>query len=146
MSSLIDKRLVVVTGKGGTGKTTVAASRPRAAARAVKRTVVCEVAEQERLAALFGVEPLGHNERELAPGLSGASSRSLWPRGSTPNSAARRSCSATSQTTVRFTARAAALGLLAATVVLPVPPLPVTTTSRLSMRDDIWVSLKDSYR
>jgi len=73
MSSLIDKRLVVVTGKGGTGKTTVAAALGLLAARAGKRTVVCEVAEQERLAALFGVEPLGHKERELAPGLSGVS-------------------------------------------------------------------------
>src|SRR5215210_1280884 len=71
MSSLIDKRLVVVMGKGGTGKTTVSAALGLLAARAGKRTVVCEVAEQERLAALFGVEELGHNERELAPGLSG---------------------------------------------------------------------------
>jgi anion-transporting ArsA/GET3 family ATPase len=73
MSSLIDKRLVVVTGKGGTGKTTVAAALGLLAARSGKRAVVCEVAEQERLAALFGVEPLGHEERELAPGLSGVS-------------------------------------------------------------------------
>ncbi len=85
MSSLIDKRLVVVTGKGGTGKTTVAAALGLLAARAGKRTVVCEVAEQERLAALFGVEPLGHKERELAPGLSGVSidperAKSEWLR------------------------------------------------------------------
>jgi anion-transporting ArsA/GET3 family ATPase len=73
MASLIDKRLVVVTGKGGTGKTTVAAALGLLAARAGKRTVVCEVAEQERLAALFGIEPLGHTERELAPGLAGVS-------------------------------------------------------------------------
>jgi anion-transporting ArsA/GET3 family ATPase len=85
MSSLIDKRLVVVTGKGGTGKTTVAAALGLLAARAGKRTVVCEVAEQERLATLFGVEPLGHKERELAPGLSGVSidperAKSEWLR------------------------------------------------------------------
>jgi anion-transporting ArsA/GET3 family ATPase len=85
MSSLIDKRLVVVTGKGGTGKTTVAAALGLMAARAGKRAVVCEVAEQERLAALFGVPPLGHEERELAPGLSGVSidperAKSEWLR------------------------------------------------------------------
>jgi anion-transporting ArsA/GET3 family ATPase len=85
MSSLIDKRLVVVTGKGGTGKTTVAAALGLMAARAGKRAVVCEVAEQERLAALFGVAPLGHEERELAPGLSGVSidperAKSEWLR------------------------------------------------------------------
>jgi anion-transporting ArsA/GET3 family ATPase len=85
MSSLIDKRLVFVTGKGGTGKTTVSAALGLLAARAGKRTVVCEVSEQERLAALFGLEELGHEERELAPGLSGLSidperAKSEWLR------------------------------------------------------------------
>ena len=47
--SLLDKRLVVVTGKGGVGKTTVAAALGLAAARRGKRMIVCEVAEQERL-------------------------------------------------------------------------------------------------
>jgi anion-transporting ArsA/GET3 family ATPase len=60
---------VVVTGKGGVGKTTVAAALGLIAARAGKRTVICEVAEQERLAGLFGVDESGHEERELAPGL-----------------------------------------------------------------------------
>src|ERR671918_421062 len=69
MSALLDKRLIVVTGKGGVGKTTVAAALGLIAARSGKRTVICEVAEQERLAALFGVDESGHEERELAPGL-----------------------------------------------------------------------------
>jgi anion-transporting ArsA/GET3 family ATPase len=67
--SLLDKRLVVVIGKGGVGKTTVAAALGLIAARSGKRTVICEVAEQERLADLFGVDASGHEERELAPGL-----------------------------------------------------------------------------
>jgi anion-transporting ArsA/GET3 family ATPase len=67
--SLLDKRLVVVTGKGGVGKTTVAAALGLVAAHAGKRTVICEVAEQERLAGLFGVDASGHEERELAPNL-----------------------------------------------------------------------------
>jgi anion-transporting ArsA/GET3 family ATPase len=66
MASLLDRRLVVVTGKGGVGKTTVAAALGLLAARRGKRTVVCEVAEQERLAALFGIADVGHEERELA--------------------------------------------------------------------------------
>ena len=69
MPSLLDKRLVLVTGKGGVGKTTMAAALGLAAARAGKRTVVCEVAEQERLAAMFGASDIGHSELELAPGL-----------------------------------------------------------------------------
>jgi len=85
MSSLIDRRLVFVTGKGGTGKSTVSAALGLVAARAGKRTVVCEVAEQERLAGLFGLEEMGHEERELAPGLSGLSidperAKSEWLR------------------------------------------------------------------
>ncbi|MCA1709696.1 MAG: AAA family ATPase, partial [Actinobacteria bacterium] len=48
MKGVLDRRLVVVTGKGGVGKTTVSAAMGLAAARAGKRTVVCEVAEQER--------------------------------------------------------------------------------------------------
>jgi hypothetical protein len=67
--ALLDKRLVVVTGKGGVGKTTVAAALGLLAARRGKRTVVCEVAEQERLARLFGARDVGHEEPELAPGL-----------------------------------------------------------------------------
>ena len=45
---LLDKRLVFVTGKGGVGKTTVAAALGLAAARRGLRTIVCEVAHQER--------------------------------------------------------------------------------------------------
>ena len=41
--SLLDKRLVVVTGKGGAGKTTVAAALGLAAARQGRRVVLCEV-------------------------------------------------------------------------------------------------------
>jgi anion-transporting ArsA/GET3 family ATPase len=66
---LLDRRLVVVTGKGGVGKTTVAAALGLLSARRGRRTVVCEVAQQERLAGLFGAHGVGHGELELAPGL-----------------------------------------------------------------------------
>jgi hypothetical protein len=69
VGGLLDKRLVVVTGKGGVGKTTVAAALGLLMARRGRRTVVCEVAQQERLAGLFGVHDVGHEEPELAPGL-----------------------------------------------------------------------------
>src|SRR5918997_2320893 len=66
--ALLDKRLVLVTGKGGVGKTTLAAALGLAAARRGKRAVLCEVAEQTRLAALFSANA-SHAETELAPGL-----------------------------------------------------------------------------
>src|SRR5690349_18479854 len=48
-----DRRLVVVTGKGGTGRTTVAAALGLAAARRGRRTVVAEVGGQRRVAPLL---------------------------------------------------------------------------------------------
>jgi anion-transporting ArsA/GET3 family ATPase len=69
----LDKRLVFVTGKGGVGKTTVATSLGLLAARRGKRTIVCEIGAQGRLASIFGIRDFGHHERELAPGLSGIS-------------------------------------------------------------------------
>ena len=71
--ALFEKRLVFVTGKGGVGKTTVAAALGLAAARAGKRTIVCEVAEQERFSRLFGREGVGYEETEIAPDLNAVS-------------------------------------------------------------------------
>jgi anion-transporting ArsA/GET3 family ATPase len=68
-SRIFDKRLVFVTGKGGVGKTTVAVALGLAAARAGKRTIVCEVAHQERMSQAFRREGVGYSETELAPGL-----------------------------------------------------------------------------
>jgi anion-transporting ArsA/GET3 family ATPase len=65
----MDKRLVFVTGKGGVGKTTVAASLGLAAARRGKRTIVCEVARQERMSRVFRREGVGWAETELAENL-----------------------------------------------------------------------------
>jgi anion-transporting ArsA/GET3 family ATPase len=52
VSSLLDKRLLLVTGKGGSGKTTLAVALGLAAARLGKRVVLCEVAGQDRAAQL----------------------------------------------------------------------------------------------
>jgi anion-transporting ArsA/GET3 family ATPase len=73
VSELFEKRLVFVTGKGGVGKTTVAAALGLAAARAGKRTIVCEVARQERVSRAFHREGVGTTETELADGLFGIS-------------------------------------------------------------------------
>jgi len=65
MASILDKRLVFVTGKGGVGKTTVAAALGMAGARAGKRTIVCEVAQQERMSGVFRREGVGYSETQL---------------------------------------------------------------------------------
>jgi len=55
VTSLLHRRLLVLTGKGGVGKTTVSAALGLLAADRGLRTIVVEVGEQRRLAELFGV-------------------------------------------------------------------------------------------
>jgi anion-transporting ArsA/GET3 family ATPase len=67
---LRDRRLLYVTGKGGVGKTTVAAALGLAAAAAGRRTIVCEVAEQDRVSRAFRREGVvAETEVELAENL-----------------------------------------------------------------------------
>ena len=73
MSDLLDKRLLFVAGKGGVGRTTVAASLGLLAARRGKRTIVVEVAKQERVSRSFNDAGVGYRETELAPNLFGIS-------------------------------------------------------------------------
>jgi hypothetical protein len=65
----LDRRLVVVTGKGGTGRSTVAAALSLLAARAGKRVLVAEVNAVERVAPLLGAPPAGATIREARPGI-----------------------------------------------------------------------------
>jgi anion-transporting ArsA/GET3 family ATPase len=73
ISALFKKRLVFVTGKGGVGKTTVALALGLAAARRGLRTIVCEVAHQERFSRLMGREGVGYEETEIADHLNAIS-------------------------------------------------------------------------
>lgn len=59
-------RLHVVTGKGGTGKTTVAAALALALAAGGRKVLLVEVEERQGLAQLFDVPPLPYAERKLA--------------------------------------------------------------------------------
>jgi anion-transporting ArsA/GET3 family ATPase len=82
MPSVLDRRLIVVTGKGGVGKTTLSAAIGLLAARRGRRTIVLELSgagsdagAAGRLAALLGhAEPPAHgHEVQLAPDLWGLS-------------------------------------------------------------------------
>ncbi len=66
---LLDLELVFVTGKGGLGKTTVAAALAQLAAERGKRVLACEVDAKGDLASLFEAEPTAFSERQVAPGV-----------------------------------------------------------------------------
>lgn len=72
LSSLLERRLVIVTGKGGTGKTTVAAALAVAAASAGLRVLLAEVGRDEQIPSLFapGAPPAGYAGREVHPGVT----------------------------------------------------------------------------
>jgi anion-transporting ArsA/GET3 family ATPase len=68
-SNLLDRKLLFVTGKGGVGKTAVAAALGLLAAERGKRTLVCEVDAKGNLADFFETGPTSFDEREIQPGL-----------------------------------------------------------------------------
>ncbi|MGH2979406.1 MAG: ArsA family ATPase [Solirubrobacterales bacterium] len=68
-SAILEKRLVFLTGKGGVGKSTVAAALGLVATRRGKRTIICEVAQQERMSSVFHTKGVGYHETEIADDL-----------------------------------------------------------------------------
>jgi energy-coupling factor transporter ATP-binding protein EcfA2 len=69
VDALLDRRLLVVTGKGGTGKSTLSAALALIGARQGKKVLVCEVVARERVSDFFGKPPSGPQIRELLPNL-----------------------------------------------------------------------------
>jgi anion-transporting ArsA/GET3 family ATPase len=70
MRTALDKQLLIVTGKGGAGKTTVAAAAGMLGADAGARTIVVELGAAARVPALFGVRAAQDGaETEIADGL-----------------------------------------------------------------------------
>ena len=66
---LLDRKLIFVTGKGGVGKTTVAAGLALLASQRGKRTLVCEVDAKGNLADFYESGPIGYDARQVQPGL-----------------------------------------------------------------------------
>src|ERR1700752_2261463 len=72
MTTGLNKQLLIVTGKGGAGKTTVATAAALLAVREGRRTIGVEVSANPRIPSLFGVSEREPGvEIELAEGLSG---------------------------------------------------------------------------
>ena len=69
MGDLLDRRLIFVTGKGGVGRTTVAASIALLAAERGRRVLVCEVDAKGNLSDSYETAPTGFEAREIFPRL-----------------------------------------------------------------------------
>ncbi|WP_239455519.1 ArsA-related P-loop ATPase [Nocardioides gilvus] len=63
-------QLHVVTGKGGTGKSTVAAALALALASSGRTVLLCEVEGRQGIARMFDVDPLPYAETKIARGLA----------------------------------------------------------------------------
>lgn len=66
---MLEKRLVLVSGKGGVGKSAVAAGLSLLAQRRGLRVLAMEMTSSDGLAAHFGTGPLEFEPREVRPGL-----------------------------------------------------------------------------
>lgn len=69
MTSLLDLQMLWVTGKGGVGKTTVAAATAEVAAQRGRSVLVCEMDAKGALATAFEVGELEFEPTEVEPGL-----------------------------------------------------------------------------
>jgi anion-transporting ArsA/GET3 family ATPase len=77
--TVLDKQFVIIGGKGGVGRTTVAAALALAASRRGKRVLVAQTKSKERLSSLFGVPPIGPTLARLHD--------NLWAVNMTPQAA-----------------------------------------------------------
>ena len=68
-ADLLDRRLLIVTGKGGVGKTTTSAALAQLAADRGKRTLVCELDAKGNLSHFLECGPTKFEPREVSPNL-----------------------------------------------------------------------------
>jgi anion-transporting ArsA/GET3 family ATPase len=69
LTPILDRKLVFVTGKGGTGKTTVASGLALLAASRGKKVLICEIDAKGELAGYYEAPPTGFKEKEVQPGV-----------------------------------------------------------------------------
>ncbi|NRA64029.1 MAG: AAA family ATPase [Pseudobacteriovorax sp.] len=65
LNNILKRKVILITGKGGIGKTTVAAGLAQYAAAQGKKVCLVESSSRDQLSPLFGVDAVGHNLSEL---------------------------------------------------------------------------------
>jgi anion-transporting ArsA/GET3 family ATPase len=66
---LLQRKLLFVTGKGGVGKTTIAAALALLGSQHGKKTLACEIDAKGNMADFFETVPTGYQPREVQPNL-----------------------------------------------------------------------------
>jgi anion-transporting ArsA/GET3 family ATPase len=66
---LLQRKLIFVTGKGGVGKTTIAAALALLGSQHGKKTLACEIDAKGNMADFFETVPTGYQPREVQPDL-----------------------------------------------------------------------------
>ncbi len=69
LHDILDKKLLIVSGKGGVGKTSVATALGLLAAQEGKKTLIAEINASERIAEIFDIKPVGYQETPLLKNL-----------------------------------------------------------------------------
>jgi anion-transporting ArsA/GET3 family ATPase len=70
VTSLLDRRLLMFTGKGGVGKTTIVASLALEAARRGRRPLIVELGHRASMESVFAVDSIGYVPREIGGGVA----------------------------------------------------------------------------
>jgi anion-transporting ArsA/GET3 family ATPase len=68
-TELFDKRLLIISGKGGVGKSTLCAAFALSASRMGKNVLVVEMDEKERISRLFGTPEVGYEGAFVHPNI-----------------------------------------------------------------------------
>lgn len=68
-SALLTRRLLLFTGKGGVGKSTVVAGLALQAAKAGRRPLIVELGHRASMEPIFGVDGIGYEPREVGQGV-----------------------------------------------------------------------------